>query len=252
MSEIVATRAMRRKAPDADAWGAVSWSVGSVASGSVVSWRVVAASGVLAVALAGLVPRFFETESVAAAKDDPVWIEMPPPASEPVATIPPPLPTPPSEHPAPLPRAEPVPLRTVSDAAPDPDPAFGLDDAVETGGLAVAFGATLAKEPDPVVRAPEPPPGPVALGSVPASVRPVAPVYPPRAEERGLEARVVALVTTDTSGNVVRVAIERSGGRDFDESVRRAVLATRFSLPRGTDGRARAVMFRMPYDFRLE
>jgi TonB family protein len=67
----------------------------------------------------------------------------------------------------------------------------------------------------------------------------------------GLESKVVALVTTDTSGNVVDFRIERSGGRDFDESVRRAALATRFTVP-VRDGRARAVAFRLPYSFRLD
>lgn len=89
------------------------------------------------------------------------------------------------------------------------------------------------------------------LGNAPASVHPVAPRYPPHAEARGLEATVVALVTTDTSGKVVDVRIERSGGRDFDESVRRAALSTRYAVP-SRNGRPQAVAFRMPYEFRLD
>ena len=249
MPELVASRAMRRRAPHPNDWNAVAWSAVPVVAGWTGPWRVLLAAGAFVVLLAGGALRGFMTESVASVEPDPVWIEMPPrPLEAPVAPPPPP----PEERAAPEPAQAPAPLQSVPEAAPDPDPAFGLDDAVETGGLAVASGTTLAKEPDPVVRPPEPPSGPVALASVPASVRPVVPVYPPRAEERGIEARVVALVTTDTSGNVVRVGIERSGGRDFDESVRRAILSTRFSLPRGEDGRARAATFRMPYDFRLE
>lgn len=89
------------------------------------------------------------------------------------------------------------------------------------------------------------------LDAVPGSATPVVPKYPPSAEEQGIEGRVVALVTTDSAGNVVSVKIERSAGRDFDESVRRAVLATTFRVPT-VNGRARAVAFRMPYSFRLE
>jgi len=137
-------------------------------------------------------------------------------------------------------------------AAPSPDPAFGLDAVEATGGMAVASGTTLMKPPDPVVRELEAPSGPVAVSGVPASVSPVVPRYPARAEELGLEARVVALVTTDSLGRVVDFRVERSGGREFDLSVRQAVLSTRFQVPRGPDGRARAVIFRLPYEFRLE
>lgn len=118
--------------------------------------------------------------------------------------------------------------------------------------MAVAIGSTLAKEPDPVVRLPQPPAGPVQMASVPASTRPVVPVYPPRAEAAGIEAGVVAIVTTDTTGKVVEFRVERSGGREFDQAVRAAVMSTRFVVPRGGDGRGRAVAFRLPYDFRLE
>lgn len=251
MPEIVSTRSLRRRAPSAADWGEVSWQSVPAAKGGAASWCVLAAAGGAVVLMGYAAFRLVLTESVASEREAPVWIEMPP---EPAEAISPPQPPPPipERRSEPVQPSVPTPLRAAPDAAPADDPAFGLDDAVATGGLAVATGTTLAKEPDPVVRAPEPPPGPVALSSVPASVRAVVPVYPRRAEERGLEARVVALVTTDTSGNVVSVGIERSGGRGFDESVRRAILATRFELPRGGDGRARAATFRMPYDFRLQ
>lgn len=93
--------------------------------------------------------------------------------------------------------------------------------------------------------------GPIEVSGVPGSVRPVLPVYPPRAERMGLESRVVALVTTDSSGKVVDFRLEKSGGREFDHSVRQAVVATRFVVPRSPDGRARAVAFRLPYEFKL-
>jgi protein TonB len=183
-----------------------------------------------------------------------VWIEEPPPSivREPVEQTPPPLPSPPEPSAPPPTSSAPLPLETAQPSAtPSFDPAFGMDDAVETGGMAVASGSTLGKVQDHVVRAPEPPTGPVLVEAVPASVRPVVPRYPSRAEEMGIEANVVALVTTDASGNVVELRIEKSGGRDFDESVRRAVLSTRFVVP-VRDGRAQAIAFRLPYRFRLD
>jgi TonB family protein len=193
--------------------------------------------------------RALQTDSVAVPEDAPVWMEMPPPQADPAAAPPPPLPSEtnrPSE-----PEAAPAPLAPAPEAPTNPDPAFGLDDAAETGAMAVASGTTLAKEPEAVVRALEPSAGPVQMASMPASVNPVVPVYPRRAEEAGIEARVVAVVTTDTTGAVVDFRVEQSGGREFDHSVRQAVMATRFLVPRGSDGRARSVAFRLPYDFRL-
>jgi protein TonB len=250
MPELVATRGWRRRVPSNGSWVLVSWRGAQalpVGTGNLQGWIC---AGALAAGLALGVSRLALTESVAVREDSPLWMELPPPAPEPEQPVPPP--------PAPVPdqvaaaQAATVPLAATPDAPANPDPAFGLDDAEATGGLAVAAGSTLLRDPDPVVRAPEPPSGPVLLASVPASVRPVVPVYPPRAEEMGWEAKVVAVVATDTAGHVVEVRIERSGGRDFDASVRRAVLSTRFQVPRRADGSGQAVAFRLPYDFRLE
>jgi TonB family protein len=93
--------------------------------------------------------------------------------------------------------------------------------------------------------------GPLSLGSVPGSASAIIPIYPARAEAEGREGTVVALVTTDTLGRVVDWKIEKSAGREFDESVRRAVLSTRYQVP-VRDGRPQAVVFRLPYRFRLE
>lgn len=251
MPEMVASRALRRRHPGPDAWAAVAWSdpVALCTGGG--RWQGSACAGILAclLALGGL--RLVQTDSVAPVPDAPVWLDLPP--SDPQAAQPlPPPPSAPDALRAPEPLAAPIALAAVPEAPVHPEPAFGLDDAVETGGLAVASGSTLVREPDPVARTPEAPSGPVYVASVPGSVRPVVPVYPPRAEELGLETRVVAVVTTDTLGNVADVRIERSGGREFDHSVRRAILSTRFYVPRRADGRGQAVAFRLPYDFRLE
>lgn len=248
---IVSSRPLRRRIPsrvprDANLW---TWDPSArrgAESRLAPRWMSLLIAGISALVALHVLD---DPASEAPRDDGILWLDEPPPS---------PLPEPVSEPPRPpveprLPAPEAVPLDPTPEpvASPDPDPAFGLDEAVETGGLAVATGGTLAKAPDPVVREIGPPPGPVLLESVPGSTRPVVPRYPPRAEALGLEARVVALVTTDTLGNVVGFRIEKSGGRDFDESVRQAALTTRFSVP-VRDGRARAVAFRMPYSFRLE
>lgn len=254
MPELVASRRLRRRVPALEAWESVGWGEparqGAGLAGVRSGWLV--AGSLMALVAAGIW-RAAGTDSVVIREDAPVWMELPPPPVEQAVPSPPPPPPPPREVVRPPePQAAPAPLAPVPDAPVDPDPAFGLDDVAQTGGMAVAAGATLAKEPDPVVRSPRVPSGPVQVASVPASVRPVVPVYPRRAEEAGIESRVVAIVTTDTTGNVVEFKVERTGGRDFDRSVRDAVMATRFVVPRGSDGRARAVAFRLPYDFRLE
>lgn len=248
---IVATRAFRRRIPSEVLGYLWSWEPSPRRkSRSNLAWPGM----LLAVAGISVLVAFeqFGGSVPAAPKEDEIlWLETPPepppepPRTETVVAV-----APPASVAAPV---EPLPLPDPTPAVdPDPDPAFGLDDAVETGGLAVATGQTLARAAEEVVRPPvEAPPGPVMLSGVPGTTNPVVPRYPPRAEARGLEANVVALVTTDTSGNVVGFRIEKSGGREFDESVRRAALSTRFTVPR-REGRAQSVAFRLPYSFRLE
>lgn len=248
---IVSTRAFRRRIPSETAVRLWIWDPRprrKDGSNRAWRWMPLVVAGVLALVVFQVVGG----RAPAAPKEDEIlWLETPPePPSEPPRTesvVAPPPPEPVALPVAPVPPPDPTPA-----VDPDPDPAFGLDDAVETGGLAVATGQTLARAAEEVVRPPvETPPGPLMLSGVPGTTNPVVPRYPPRAEAMGLEASVVALVTTDTSGNVVGFRIEKSGGREFDESVRRAALSTRFTVPR-REGRAQAVAFRMPYSFRLE
>lgn len=242
-------KAARRRIPSEVALAEVSWAWSDPPRRTGDLLVVPAGASLLAVGLGLLVLLRAEAAPV---DDVVVWVEEPPPSvvQPPVEEAPPPAPQPQVE-PAIAPQP-PAPLEALQPTAePAVDPAFGLDDAVETGGMAVATGSTLGKAADPVVREPEPPAGPVLLDAAPAAVRPVVPRYPPRAEEMGIEANVVALVTTDASGNVVDLRIEKSGGRDFDESVRRAVLSTKFVVPL-RDGKSQAIAFRLPYRFRLD
>ncbi|MEN9308113.1 MAG: Gram-negative bacterial TonB protein C-terminal [Fibrobacterota bacterium] len=251
---IVSTRSMRRQIPASGSWKPRLWKWDPVAKPARKSRTAVASMLFAAIAVLAVVGLRFEDRDKPdrSTMDEIVWLEeSPPPSQVPERTesVAPELPQPNSpavSADTPLPYA---PKSSVSE--PSREPVFGMDDAVGTGGLEVAIGGTLARTSDPIVGESGPPAGPLVLGAVPGSTKPVVPRYPPRAEAMGIEASVVALVTTDTSGDVVGVRIEQSGGRDFDESVRAAVLSTRFQVP-VRDGRACAVAFRLPYSFRLE
>lgn len=251
---IVATRSARRRIPSSGNWDLEHWNWEPVVAARRRSrraawWMLFAGVAILALVVVQVGGRPAATPPM---DEDVLWMEESPPA-----TIPPTrtesvqaLPDAPSLQETPV--MAPAPLEVVP---PSPvassNPTFGTDDAVSTGDLAVASGTTLAQpamEPD---RPRDAAAGPLVLGSVPASTKAVVPRYPPSAEASGLEANVLALVTTDTAGNVVDFRIERSGGREFDESVRRAALSTRFKVP-VKEGRPRAVAFRLPYSFRLE
>lgn len=251
MASLAAMKSSRRRIPSEAALAGVSWSWAEPPRRKGDQLLVPAGASLLAMGIGLLV---LARAQASGREHTVVWIEEPPPpvVESPLEPTPPPPPARPEPEAVPPMTSAPAPLETVQPAtAPSLDPAFGLDDAGETGGMAVASGSTLGKAQDPVVRAPEPSAGPVLVAEAPASVRPVVPRYPPRAEEMGIEAEVVVLVTTDVSGNVVDLRIEKSGGRDFDESVRRAVLSTRFVVP-VRDGKAQAIAFRMPYRFRLD
>lgn len=253
---IVATRALRRRVPAPESWDRMPWVVEPLERRKakvdlVLRWMLFLLAGLLALLA---LQAFGGAPSPLPREEDVLWLEMPPEppaetvAKEAVAAVRPPSPVAASaEVPPPAPAEASQPSED-----PSPEPPAGVDDAVETGGLEAAVGTASSGSSAPV-DAPEAgaSAGPVFVSWVPGSARAVVPRYPPRAEALGREAKVVALVTTDTAGNVVDFRIETSGGRDFDESVRRAALSTRFTVP-VRDGRPRAVAFRLPYAFRLE
>jgi len=257
MRETVAARATRRRIPSTREWEAAAWvwEPSAAERAAAPAWIGFAFAAVL---VAGAAARtFWRPDPVAEPRTDEVlWIEEASLAPQAGPTTPTAErstdrrgePEPPAVPSPPLPPAE-------APGADDPGPVFSSDEATTTGALAVASGGATGAGAEDGPQAPVPAtraePGALAVGSVPASVHPVVPRYPPRAEALGQEATVEALVTTDTLGDVVELRIVRSGGREFDESVRRAVLATRFRVP-VVEGRPRAVAFRLPYRFRLE
>lgn len=247
---ILESRTGRRRRPEAARWAGVEWNWDHPAPRPQAhTARNVLVGGSLAVL--GLIAcvQLLRPHDLQAAPPSPEWIEMEPPRQQSAAPVPrPQAPRPTSSAPAasqPLPGTPETPLPPQALGDPSPSP---------SGSMTVAQGTaegTSAEETPPAPAAPSAPAGPVSVPGVPASVAPLLPGYPARAEAEGREGTVVALVVTDTLGRVVDLRIEKSAGRDFDESVRRAALSSRFVVPR-RDGKALAVAFRLPYRFRLD
>ena len=170
---------------------------------------------------------------------------------------PPPPPPPPKEEPKPKDIEPPKPVPPDPDQKPQPQPLppqpqFGIspDGTSANGGFAVAIGNTLMKRPDSVVKK-MPPPLPAAPIQSNFDVQVVSqamPVYPDWALDQGVDAVVQALITLDEKGKVSEISITRSGGKDFDESTKRAIRASVFKpLMEG----GRAVPCRFVKDFRF-
>jgi periplasmic protein TonB len=246
---ILESRASRRTRPDSKRWSSLEWSWNHAQPPrSRTTWIAIVSGGLVALSLmAGL--QILLRHDSPPLPSAPEWVEMEPPRKSQA------LPVPRSETTRPtavaaasreaVPRTSelPTPPQTLGDPTPS-------DNGSMTTAQGTAQGTTVEELP-PAPIAPQAPTGPVSISGVPASVAPLLPGYPARAEAEGREGTVVALVVTDTLGRVVDLRIEKSAGRDFDESVRRAALASRFVVPR-RDGKALAVAFRMPYRFRLD
>ncbi len=170
------------------------------------------------------------------------------PEPEPEPPPPPPTPRPPPPDPIQPPPPEEPP-------AEEPTPQFGIQEEAtsEVGAMAVATGNTLMTEADSVVKeAPPPlPPAPLFYDQPPRMLKGMAPEYPRRALNWGLEATVIALITIDNTGKVVQVEIEKSGGKDFDRNVERAARKALFEPPL-KQGKPMACTFRQPFEFKLE
>lgn len=174
-----------------------------------------------------------------------------------------PPPPPPPALPPPPPKEIPPPVKTPPDPdqktpppSPDPPPPqFGIpsDGTSANGGFAVATGNSLMVKADTTVKkAPPPlPPAPVQSNFDVQVSRAVEPTYPEWALDQGVEAVVDVMVTLDESGKVADLKFLRSGGKDFDEAVRRAVHATAFK-PLIELGRAVSCSFKKQYRFRLD
>lgn len=177
-----------------------------------------------------------------------------------VKEVPPPPPPPKEEPPKPKDLEPPKPVPPDPDQPPpppssEPPPAqFGLsaDATSANGGFAVATGNSLMTRPDTVVKKAPPPlaAAPIQSNFDAQVIDDVMPVYPEWALDQGVQAVVEVLVTLDVQGKVSDIQFLRSGGKDFDESVRRSLKATRFK-PLVEAGKPVPCRFRKKYNFEI-
>jgi TonB family protein len=88
------------------------------------------------------------------------------------------------------------------------------------------------------------------LTKIPAFAFRMEPVYPERSRIKGKESSVIAEIDLDNKGSIIEIRIIKSGGKDFDQSVRIAILASAFT-PGYINDRAVPVRVQIPYVFKL-
>ena len=118
---------------------------------------------------------------------------------------------------------------------------------------ALALGQTPAPEPPPPgdgteTQAPQTS-GPT-LTRPPEVERFVEAAYPPEAEARKLEGRVVLSIDISATGEVTRAEVVEPAGHGFDEAALAAIRQFRF-VPAELDGKPSAVRITYAYDFVL-
>ncbi|MAX33880.1 MAG: iron transporter [Halomonadaceae bacterium] len=133
----------------------------------------------------------------------------------------------PEPAPTPAPTPEPPPEH---EPEPAPEPAeatMPADDSTAT--VAEAEGASASEGGASNAQAQSP--GPQTIGPAPQPTRQVAPVYPSRAQRRGLEGHVVMAFTIRPDGSVDRDSIkviEADPARVFDRAATRAIADWQF------------------------
>ncbi len=88
------------------------------------------------------------------------------------------------------------------------------------------------------------------LSDMPQYLHKETPVYPPAMRARGETATVKLEAYIDKKGKVRKVTIIQSAGKEFDQAAKKAIWASTFS-PAKADGKAVAVLLRLPVKFNL-
>lgn len=90
------------------------------------------------------------------------------------------------------------------------------------------------------------------VASLPEFIEKTRPEYPVSARIRNQESEVLVETYIDENGKLRKVTIIRSGGREFDESVLKALNKSRFKPAISKEGQAVPVRVRIPFKFELD
>ncbi len=88
------------------------------------------------------------------------------------------------------------------------------------------------------------------LSDMPQYLHKETPVYPPAMRTLGKTATVKLEAYIDKTGSVRKITIVKSAGEEFDQAAKKAIWASTFS-PAKADGKAVAVLLRLPVKFNL-
>jgi protein TonB len=206
-------------------------------------------------------------------------ITPPEPKPEPRPKIVKPLPQPKpkiAKPPEPAPQIKEEPLRPRETKPPPPaaSQTFASGSNVEGGGSEAAAGKLFQQGDVGVIPGPETSgggrgtavsglghgsgapglpaeTGPVKTNREAKAIQTARATYPPMALRMGLESDVTLEIVVDSTGNVIKAEIIKSGGPGFDEEALKAVKQSRFE-PAHRDGRSVPAEFTYIYRFRLQ
>lgn len=144
------------------------------------------------------------------------------------------------EPPPPEPQLSDTPLEKPQPPQPEPAPAPPVI-AQPTPPVATQLPSTPpAEEIQPIFR----------LTRMPSFQQKIEAVYPTAERRAGTQANVLAEVTIDSLGKVIKVRILKSGGATFDEAVTQALQKSIFN-PGMIEGKPVGTRFQVPFRFNL-
>ncbi len=115
----------------------------------------------------------------------------------------------------------------------------------------IAAEPVIEKKIETVTEEVLPTPVPIfQLSDMPQYLHKETPVYPPSMRTLGKTATVKLEAYIDKKGKVRKVTIVKSAGEEFDQAAKKAIWASTFS-PAKVDGKAVAVLLRLPVKFNL-
>ncbi len=156
---------------------------------------------------------------------------------------------PPKERPKPKPKpikkppmkpVEKVALNPVKKVEPEPEPVKETSPEPVIEEQIKTASEEILPTPVPIFQ----------LSDMPQYLHKETPVYPPAMRTLGKTATVKLEAYIDKKGKVREVTIIKSAGEAFDQAAKKAIWASTFS-PAKADGKAVAVLLRLPVEFKL-